>query len=238
MKIDESFPQVIEELSKVEEREIGGIRYFTKHLTDVGRKRPEPMDVNTLQAVVDYITDNTELPKSGLIVHVIDHENVSVKSSLNELHRNRDFFLRASTIVEQHKFGKWYSIEEFIISLQARFVMAEAIENIMRVVGNLTVESSLQSEDDGVTQRVAARTGIARMENVDLPNPITLRPYRTFIEVDQPESEFVFRMKGSVEEGFKCSLHEADGGFWKLDAIQSIKVFLAEALFDSVKVIA
>ena len=76
--------------------------------------------------------------------------------------------------------------------------------------------------DDGVTQAVTVKKGIAAVENVTLPNPVTLRPYRTFTEVEQPASQFVFR----AAEGPEFMLVEADGGAWKHEAMQNIKKFM------------
>ena len=84
--------------------------------------------------------------------------------------------------------------------------------------------------DDGVTQKVTVRQGIASKTDAIVPNPVRLRPYRTFIEVDQPVSEFIFRMKDSHE--ICCALFEADGGAWKNEAMENVKEYLQEALAD------
>jgi hypothetical protein len=99
-------------------------------------------------------------------------------------------------------------------------------------------------EDDGISQLTSVRSGIARVENgVKLPNPVELRPYRTFANIEQPLSKFVFRMKDAPEKGGKPSfgLFEASGGAWQLEAIAAIKVYLDQqftALDSSVSVIA
>ena len=59
---------------------------------------------------------------------------------------------------------------------------------------------------------------------------VPLRPFRTFQEVEQPESEFLLRMD---EEG-NIGLFEADGGMWKLKARQTVKAFLEEQLAEEV----
>lgn len=57
----------------------------------------------------------------------------------------------------------------------------------------------------------------------------TMMNYRTFLEVEQPASDFVFRVGESRgEPTFK--LTEADGGRWKLDAMANIKMYLEAAL--------
>ena len=51
-----------------------------------------------------------------------------------------------------------------------------------------------------------------------------LRPYRTFLEINQPESFFVVRARqGKPLPEF--SVHLADAGLWKLMAIEAIKDF-------------
>lgn len=68
-----------------------------------------------------------------------------------------------------------------------------------------------------------------------IPSPVTLKPYRTFTEVEQPESQFVFRMKEDKYDGVQCALFEADGGAWKLGAMEYIKEYLERELEDPAK---
>ncbi|OSA97223.1 hypothetical protein B2H85_16310, partial [Clostridium botulinum] len=55
---------------------------------------------------------------------------------------------------------------------------------------------------------------------------VALAPYRTFPEVQQPTSKFIFRM----QQGPKAAIFEADGGAWRNQAMQSIKAYLQEEL--------
>lgn len=63
-----------------------------------------------------------------------------------------------------------------------------------------------------------------------VPNPVILRPYRTFLEVEQPESKFIFRIKEGRDGTPMFKLIEADGGLWKYEAVASIKAFLKERI--------
>ena len=82
-------------------------------------------------------------------------------------------------------------------------------------------------EKTSVTRATPARA-VTICETPSVPNPVTLRPYRTFMEVEQPAISCVFRLR----QGHMLSLHEADGGLWRLEAIQSIKAFLVQAMVD------
>lgn len=97
-----------------------------------------------------------------------------------------------------------------------------------------TVESGSVSEygDDGVTQKATVRQGIASKADAIVPNPVRLRPFRTFVEVEQPCSGFIFRMKES-HGAVSCALFEADGGAWKNAAMRGIKEYLERELADS-----
>jgi hypothetical protein len=99
------------------------------------------------------------------------------------------------------------------------------------VVGNVKEENVRSIGDDGVSQSVTAKTGVATVEDVKVPNPVLLSPYRTFVEVTQPESAFVFRMKN----GPVAALFEADGGAWRNAAIDAVADYLADELSELIE---
>ena len=74
------------------------------------------------------------------------------------------------------------------------------------------------------------KTGIASKGEAIVPNPVILQPYRTFVEVPQPYSQYIFRMKQDKYDGIQCALFEADGGAWKIEAMKEIKAYLEEQL--------
>lgn len=88
----------------------------------------------------------------------------------------------------------------------------------------------MSTNDNGISQTVEARQGVALKTTVQIKPRVPLRPFRTFQEVEQPESEFLIRLD---EEG-NIGLFEADGGMWKLTARQTVKAFLEEKLADLV----
>ncbi|MCP8859456.1 hypothetical protein LBW12_05385 [Latilactobacillus curvatus] len=82
-----------------------------------------------------------------------------------------------------------------------------------------------------MSQAVTIKTGVASVDQVKVPNPVGLAPYRTFNEVTQPTSNFVFRMR----EGMKSAIFEADGGAWKLEAMSNVKDFLTRNLDEEIE---
>lgn len=225
--IDRSFIEKIEELSKVEILDVCGLPYSTKKLSLVDDPTPDALCISTLTGIVDYVQLNG-LEDDAHFIHVgpASAKVIDVKQTKFGGWKIR---LIAEVIQNKFSFGNFYDVEAFNIALQAHFVQNDATRSILAVVGNLSDGLVRSFNDDGITQEVTAKVGITRKENMAVPNPVTLHPYRTFLEVEQPASQFVFRMR-SGDKSPSCALFEADGGLWKNEAIQNIKAWLRERL--------
>ena len=81
---------------------------------------------------------------------------------------------------------------------------------------------------EGVTQTVEARQGVALNALIEIKPRVMLRPFRTFLEVEQPESEFLLRVDPDEGIGF----FEADGGIWKLEAKKNIADYFLKNMGD------
>jgi hypothetical protein len=124
-------------------------------------------------------------------------------------------------------FGHWQVLEDFIIGLQVHFVHTDARAAVLKLLGNVKDEAVQTSQDDGVTQTVQAKRGAVLADNVPVPNPVVLAPFRTFREVEQPSSAFILRLKTG---GPSAALFEADGGAWRLEAVRRVSTWLQEQL--------
>lgn len=215
--------------------EIGGRKYTTQTVHPVKDAQPAPLCVSTLTGLVDYCVANVDgLVRDKLIVHVEDHANVKLLSALHGDFAQRDCLVHVKADLLQMKFNTWVESEPFNIFMQACFQETEDRAQVLKVVGNIRESAVKDTADDGVSQEVTIKSGIARVGEVRVPNPVILKPFRTFVEVDQPASQFVFRMKTGPE----CMLVEADGGAWRNEARQNIAAYLAAALGDSAVIIA
>lgn len=225
----------IREISNAEVLEIGGKKYTTQTVQRVLDAQPAALCVSTLTGLVEYCAANVdELVREKLIVHVEDHANVKLLSALHGDFAQRDCLVHVKADLLQMKFNTWVESEPFNIFMQACFQETTDRESVLRVVGNIRESAVKDTSDDGVSQEVTIKAGIARVGEVRVPNPVILKPFRTFVEVDQPASQFVFRMKTGPE----CMLVEADGGAWRNEARQNIAAFLAAALGDDITIIA
>ena len=119
----------------------------------------------------------------------------------------------------------------FMLANVDRLIVGENtdLEAILKVSGNVEAKTTANYGDDGVTQKTTIKQGIASKADVLVPNPVTLIPYRTFLEVKQPESEFVFRIKDAGGAPvFK--IVEAEGGLWKNVAMKEIRDYFVRNL--------
>ncbi len=99
----------------------------------------------------------------------------------------------------------------------------------MKLLSDICCGAKVVYNDNGIATTVTTQKGVALQSNEQIRPIITLKPYRTFQEVEQPESIFLIRVN---ERGITFT--EADGGMWKLKARQTVKAFLEEQLAEEV----
>lgn len=202
--------------------------------------RPDALTVRTLTGLEGYLAANRDkLDPAALIVQVYNHGAVGVMSSLTGKDRKRDTLIIAKFDGAVFPFGQWQDSESFIIAVNSLFLPSSGRDEVLSYVSRLKIEDEANLSDDGVSQSATIRTGIkgGLVETAKAPSRTVLVPYRTFAEVDQPESEFVFRMKRDGDD-VKLALFEADGGAWKSEAMRRIQGWLSEAISKEIAVIA
>lgn len=183
------------------------------------------VSILTLSGVVELIKNMDERKENKLFIQVLSPTKVQVFGAIDEYGR-REGLINAEAMIPSFDFDEYYDAESLNIALQAKFVQTNDRDIILQVIGNLKEEQVHSSSDDGVSQSVSVKAGVASVAEVKVPNPVSMKPYRTFIEVDQPESNFVFRMR----QGMEAALFEADGGAWKNEATNNIKKYFDDNL--------
>ena len=184
------------------------------------------LTVSTLTGLVDYIKTNVDQLKGKLLIQVKSPNEVALYSPLNA-DREREKYVSAEAILPNNvTYERFLETERFNIMLQSAFVDNEDKAKLLKYTALITDDTVKNFGDDGISQKVTVKTGVASVSDAVVPNPVTLAPYRTFPEVEQPESKFIFRMK----EGPSAALFEADGGAWRNKAILNIKAYLEKEL--------
>ncbi len=231
--IDRSSIEKVEEMSVPNFHEEFGITMSDKQLHKVKRPMAQPMGSSSLASIVSYMSMcNDMLTDIGpLVIHITGYDKVLLRSSLSGDHRERESYVQTELNLERFQFERYMSVERFIINLQSKFVPDDMTAAILSVVGNITEHAEKITGDDGITQAVTTKQGIAKVGHSVLPRRIPLKPFRTFSEIDQPESEFILRIKGFKEgEQPQCGLFGADGGAWKEKAVNNIAGYFDDAL--------
>ena len=223
--------QYIVGLGKAEEHVINGACYSDKplHRIDTYYPKADAIEMHTLTSLVDYIKSEVDEMPPRMIVEVKSPTEVELYSQLDP-NRDRESLVVASARVPGFEFDRFVEHEKFCINLQSKFIPSDDRELILKFAGTAEAGSVSEYGDDGVTQKATIKTGLASKGDAIVPNPVCLRPYRTFLEVEQPESAFVFRMKQDSYGSVMCAIFEADGGAWKMDATQAIKEYLQREL--------
>lgn len=234
--------QYIVDLTQPVSIELEGRPYTTNKVIPLTTPLPSELVVHTLTGVADYLNENVDgLELDQLLIQVLSPVKLHVWSRLTGPFLDRANYLDAMHDQPMFKFGQYMDIESFIIELQAKFVQDEMTAQILQLVGTLTDNDIRTYADDGVTQEVTAKSGIGKVENRPVPNPVILSPFRTFNEIVQPEGRFVFRLKsgsGTSNGRPAVALFEADGGAWQLEAIRRIRDWMRVHIPEEVTVIA
>lgn len=206
--------------------QVDGKPYSVKEIYPIKEIGPAALKFNFLDSLVTYLKDGPDsLCKENLIIEIETPTEIVLHTKIIGDFNQRFMPVRCSALVNPFPWDKFIDPDTFIIMAQSRFVETEDLAKIRAIVGNVKSEEVIQFSDDGISQQVTAKSGIARVENVVIPPRVKLAPYRTFMEIEQPESEFVFRARKS-DSLPHFALFEADGGAWRIEAMKRIKAYL------------
>lgn len=211
--------------------EIGGQTYADSQLTRIPPHvdRPECIEVSGLDGICKLI--RTELAKLDTVVMVQAkaHNAVEVMTTyLGDFSRNMLYKAKADAPGLRTGFrGR----EVALIELRSLFIPNEGTAYLLDLLSRMTDENSVTTRDNGVTQQVEAKQGVSLNMLVDIKPRVQLQPFRTFLEIAQPESEFLIRVDPQEGIGF----FEADGGIWKLEAKKNIADYFNTHLADLIE---
>ena len=170
------------------------------------------------------------------MVIVDDVNRVRLVSKLIGKDRERETLIEAKLRgVDTFSFGAFMTQEEFAIQFRSLFVpnADNDTDYVLSFVSKLSGGTAITTEDDGVTQQVGVSRGVSgKLTAKENAKPIVkLAPYRTFREIEQPESEFLLRTRLS-DNTPTVALFEADGGAWRITAMKRIAEYIGSVCGD------
>ncbi len=226
------------ELTPAKTLTVDGFTYLDKDKSLTLHKPPVPTEikVSTLTGLVDLLEAGFEAyPLFATLTHVVSHEQVEFISRESDKFGRRQTFIVAKRVKpeQEFSFGTYIEQEKFVIALRSLFVFTPELDALVKLAGNIAKETEVRQEDDGFSQSVTAKAGTHLVKETTVNPRVPLKPFRTFLEAEQPESVFLFRVKHDERLGNLCALFEADGGGWKLAAMENVKTWLSNRLKGS-----
>lgn len=200
--------------------------FSDKHLYRIENELADTIVLSSLSGLAEMIKQEMNEYNLPLFVRATSAERVHVFGAIrDDMQRERPFTAEAKFI--GFDFNEYISIENMIICLKSRFAPTEDRDYLVQLLGNITDQQSVQTKDDGITQSATVKSGIQLVGEQRIKPIVTLKPYRTFLEVEQPASDFLIRLKDG-----RAALFEADGGAWEREAVKNVADKLRELLED------
>lgn len=213
-----------------------GRQYCSANLREVKPEveLPARYSVDTLEALVKMICTEGIGHSPRLYVRVDSARRVMVDTTYT--HKEYAEFSRlplyeAVSDVPSISVNQSISQEKAIVELQSLYAVTPDRDYLLALLSRIDVNQGVSSVDNGISQEVSVKTGAVLKEQQTVKPIVHLQPYRTFLEVEQPVSDFLLRLD---KEGHPA-LYEADGGAWKLEAKRNIAAYLGEQLSDLVE---
>ena len=192
---------------------------------------PDTLPLNSLDSLIKMVKTEASEQDAPLYITIPDHMTVRCFGQPDAAERyHRQFYYEANATdvpgwAEKNTLG----FEEAQIALRTRFQETPDTLYAMKLVSDISLGAKVIYNDNGIATTITTQKGVALQTNEQIRPLVKLRPYRTFQEVEQPESIFLIRVS---DRGI--SFIEADGGMWKLAARETIKTFLEERLSKEV----
>lgn len=194
---------------------------------------PDTLGLHSLDALVKLVqTEAVKMAEAGarllpLYVTIPDHLTVRCfgRPDLDARCFRQVYYESKATDVPGWGEKVQLGFEEAQIALRTRFQETPDTLYAMKLLSDICCGAKVVYNDNGIATTVTTQKGVALQTNEQIRPIVKLKPYRTFQEVEQPESIFLIRVNDRT-----ISFTEADGGMWKLTARQTVKAFLEEKL--------
>lgn len=210
---------------------------------------PETRRLNSLDALVTMIKcegihmswplerGDSELGDDTLFVLVKSCREVGCSTSMLTMPDYVRCEIYQATCADSSAFtpGKKYGHEAFMIMLRSQFEDSPDREYLLGLLASVSSEATVRSEDNGLGQSVSVNKGIRNIQMQPVRSIVSLRPYRTFHEIEQPESEYLVRLSADEDGAVQIALYQADGGMWEMHARRCIADYLREQLANEIQ---
>lgn len=192
---------------------------------------PDTLPLHSLDALVKMVKTEASQMDAPLYITIPDHMTVRCfgQPDAEAQYFRQVYYEAKATDVpgwdSRHELG----FEEAQIAMRTRFQETPDTAYLQKLLSEITCGAKVTMNDNGIATSVVTQKGVALQSNEAIRPIVKLRPYRTFQEVDQPESPFLIRINER-----RILFIEADGGMWKLKAREIVMAFLSDKLSQEV----
>lgn len=227
----DSVAQLAQAAAMVQRDKIGAYEFANRKLEriDVDAKLPAALEFYTLEGFVAYVEHEPEAQQA--LIHVVSPTLVQATGRLEgqDKDRRRTFAkaMFAPPAGGEFEFNDYGSLEDLNIALQTMFDSERGeVADLRKFASAIRQSSSVGLADDGISQSVEAKRGVAAVLPTAVKNPWQLAMYRTFAEVEQPLSYYVLRFRGYEGQLPQAALYETFDARWKVKAVETIAKWL------------
>lgn len=227
----------VQELCAMAHFEVEGATFNTDSRGNISQIRPEldlikNIHLSSLDALVAFVKTEAVPAHGNVYITIPDHKTAKCFTHPYENLRNNRQYLYTADATDVPGWSDKVALpfEEALIALRTRFQATPDTEYALKLLSDITTGSKVTYNDNGIATSVVTKRGIDLQSNASIRPIISLRPYRTFQEVEQPASQFLIRINER-----NITFIEADGGMWKLAARNTVKQYLEEALASEIE---
>lgn len=143
---------------------------------------------------------------------ICEAQRVFLVGPCRPMTRGRDTLRAAIYVPNPCKVGEFQMLEDFRLQLMTHFVPSEGRDGLLKFLSSVVDENMTTYSDDGISQMVSVRSGVASVAQVAAPSVVTLRRIRSFSDVEHVESQYVLRMRKGTG-GPVVALIEVESGW-------------------------
>lgn len=174
---------------------------------------PSTLKLNSLDALVKLVKTEASEMDTPLYITIPDHMTVRCFGQPNEEEQYYRQVYYETTATDVPGWGEKNTLgfEEAQIALRTRFQETPDTLYAMKLVSDISLGAKVIYNDNGIATTITTQKGVALQTNEQIRPLVKLRPYRTFQEVEQPESIFLIRVS---DGGSPSSRPTAECGSW------------------------
>ena len=152
----------------------------------------------------------------------------------------RSKIIQASFVQNVSPAGNFMTTDKMIIALQKNFAPSDDREKLLNFISNIKIQDTEEYTDKGYVQEVSVSQSIGStlVKNCDVMTQISLIPYVTFPEIEQPALTYFFRLQAKKkDEPLMCAIFCTGSAAWEIETLNRIYDYISGAVSEDITII-